>query len=106
MPYFALTPSDREAMLNVIGASSVDDLFADIPLHLREQAHAGFEALGHPRSEMEISRSMKALAARNVGAEDAACFLGFEQLGLIEFGQVEEAHVPALAQEARRDVAA
>ncbi len=93
MPYFALTPPDREAMLDVIGVKSVDDLFADIPLHLREQARLGFETLGSPRSEMEISRSMKALASRNLGAEDAACFLG---AGL--YDHFIPALVPALVQ--------
>ena len=31
MSYLALTDADREAMLEAIGASSVRELFADIP---------------------------------------------------------------------------
>jgi glycine dehydrogenase subunit 1 len=76
MPYFALTPADRDAMLQTIGVPSVDDLFADVPAHLREKAARGFEPLGGPQSELAITRRMKALAAQNTGAEDAACFLG------------------------------
>jgi glycine dehydrogenase subunit 1 len=93
MPYFALTPSDREAMLREVGAASVDDLFADVPASLREKAARGFEEMGGPRGELEISRAMKSLAARNVGAEDAACFLG---AGL--YDHFIPALIPALVQ--------
>ena len=31
MRYLPLTPDDRAAMLGVIGASSIDELFADVP---------------------------------------------------------------------------
>ncbi len=31
MRYLPLQPADRQAMLGVIGASSVDDLFVDVP---------------------------------------------------------------------------
>jgi glycine dehydrogenase subunit 1 len=76
MPYFALSPEDRAEMLQRIGVPSIDALFADVPPHLREQAARSFEELGGPQSELEISRRMKSLAARNTHAEDAACFLG------------------------------
>jgi glycine dehydrogenase subunit 1 len=76
MAYFALTPRDRDEMLKVIGAASIDDLFADIPLHLREQAATGFERLGAPLSELETRRLMGILSGRNTSTENAACFLG------------------------------
>ena len=31
MRYLPLTPDDRAAMLSAIGASSIDDLFVDVP---------------------------------------------------------------------------
>ena len=93
MPYFALTPADRDAMLQTIGVPSVDDLFADIPAHLRASAASGFEEMGGPQSELAITRRMKALASLNVGAEDAACFLG---AGL--YDHFIPALVPALVQ--------
>jgi glycine dehydrogenase subunit 1 len=76
MPYFALTPADRTAMLATIGAPDTNALFADVPSHLRESATEGFASLGGPQGELSVARTMKSLAARNTGAEDAACFLG------------------------------
>ena len=35
MSYLALTDADREAMLETIGVSSVDELFADLPAGVR-----------------------------------------------------------------------
>ena len=35
MRYLPLTEEDRRAMLGVIGAKSVDELFGDIPVSLR-----------------------------------------------------------------------
>lgn len=76
MPYFALTPADRESMQRTIGIESTDELFADIPVALREKAAEGFEGLGTHQSELGVLRGMKKLAARNTGAETASCFLG------------------------------
>jgi glycine dehydrogenase subunit 1 len=73
MTYSALTAHDKEEMLQTVGVSSVDDLFSDIPQHLREQSQAG---IGEALSEMAVRRKMSALAARNVSFEQAACFLG------------------------------
>jgi glycine dehydrogenase subunit 1 len=73
MTYSALTAHDKEEMLQTVGVSSVDDLFSDIPQHLREQAQAG---IGEALSEMAVRRKMSTLAARNVSFEQAACFLG------------------------------
>ncbi len=76
MPYFALTESDRAQMLATIGVADTDALFADVPAHLRESATQGFASLGEPQGELSVARTMKSLASRNTGAEDATCFLG------------------------------
>ncbi len=73
MPYVLNTPADRAAMLAKIGASSVEELFAPIPPDAR---------LGRPLdippalSEMELTRHMQALAAKNRPAGETVCFLG------------------------------
>ncbi len=76
MPYFSLTPADREAMLRTIGVQSADDLFADIPANLRQSARDGFASLPNGQAEMTLRRDMSRLASKNVGAESATCFLG------------------------------
>lgn len=76
MPYFSLTDSDRAEMLQTIGAASADDLFADIPVPLREAARDAFAALDSGQSEMTLGRAMTRLAAKNTGAGSATCFLG------------------------------
>jgi glycine dehydrogenase subunit 1 len=73
MSYAAFTPHDIEEMLKVIGISSTDELFADIPAHLRASANPG---LGNALSELETRRKMSALAAKNLNHEQAPCFLG------------------------------
>jgi glycine dehydrogenase subunit 1 len=73
LPYLLNTPDDRAAMLARIGAKSVDDLFAPIPAELR---------LGRPLAippalpEMELTRHVQGLLAKNTSASDAVCFLG------------------------------
>jgi glycine dehydrogenase subunit 1 len=71
--YTSATDADREAMLAEIGASSVEELFGDIPPELR---------LGRPLdlpeglSESECYDHLAELAARNAHAEAELCFLG------------------------------
>ena len=57
-------------MLETIGADSIDDLFDEIPEHLRA---AVMEAIPQGMSEMEISRLMRQRADENT---KALCFLG------------------------------
>lgn len=73
MPYAAFTPHDIEALLKVVGVSSLDDLFADIPAELRAKASPG---IGEALSELETRRKMSALAAKNLNMDQAPCFLG------------------------------
>src|ERR1700690_592620 len=70
MPYGPHTPADRARMLEVIGVSSVDDLFADIPAPLR----ASRLDLPWGLSELELAAHLQALAGRN--RTDLASFLG------------------------------
>lgn len=72
-PYLPNTEADRRRMLEEIGLSSVEELFADIP---EEVAFKGRMALPEPLSEMELLAHMKRLAARNASASDWAVFLG------------------------------
>lgn len=73
MSYVPNTPADQKAMLAAIGASSVEELFQQVPSEFR---------LGRPLdiapalSEIELTQHMKALAAKNRGADDSVCFLG------------------------------
>ncbi len=74
MRYLPLTPADRTAMLAVIGATCVDDLFADVP----PEARLGGPIAGLPlhASEMAVERQVSALAARNMSAGSVPFFLG------------------------------
>ncbi len=74
MRYLPLTDTDRSAMLEVIGVSSIDSLFADVP----EAARLGGPIAGLPdhASEMAVERHMASLAAKNVAAGSAPFFLG------------------------------
>ena len=73
MRYLPLTEEDRRAMLGVIGAKSVDDLFGDIPASLRLKAPLD---LPKGMGEIEIERELAALAAKNMAAGSVPSFLG------------------------------
>src|SRR3546814_3128015 len=74
MRYLPLTDNDRTEMLRRIGASSIEELFADVP----EAARLSGEIAGLPNhsSEMSVERQMAALARRNMAASDVPFFLG------------------------------
>lgn len=74
MRYLPLTDTDRKAMLDVIGAKSVDDLFVDVPVEAR--LCGTIEGLPDHASEMAVERHMKRLAGRNMVAGDVPFFLG------------------------------
>jgi glycine dehydrogenase subunit 1 len=72
--YTATTPADLQAMLDAIGVGSLQELFdAQIPAGVRLG-----RALDLPAgmSEQDVYEHLRALAARNVSAEDELCFLG------------------------------
>ncbi|MEO6218611.1 MAG: aminomethyl-transferring glycine dehydrogenase subunit GcvPA [Sphingomonas sp.] len=74
MRYLPLTQSDRQVMLAVIGADSIDDLFIDVP----EIARLDGPIHGLPlhASELAVERHMSALARKNIAAGDGPFFLG------------------------------
>ncbi|MGE4322497.1 MAG: aminomethyl-transferring glycine dehydrogenase subunit GcvPA [Sphingobium sp.] len=74
MRYLPLSDDDRQAMLSVIGASSIDDLFADVPDAAR--LTGAIAGLPPHASELAVERHMAALARRNLSAGDAPFFLG------------------------------
>ncbi len=73
MRYLPLTDADRSAMLQTIGAASIDALFVDVPEGALLKAPVD---LPHAKSEMEVERALTRLAARNVAAGSAPSFLG------------------------------
>ena len=72
--YLPLTDSDRQAMLATIGASSIDDLFVDVPAEAR--LAGTIPDLPDHASEMAVERHMAALARKNLSAGEASFFLG------------------------------
>ena len=73
MSYILNTEADRKAMLEKIGVASLADLFQMVPAEFQLQ-----RALHVPPalSEIELQQHMSELAARNLSADDAVCFLG------------------------------
>ncbi len=74
MRYLPLTDTDRKDMLATIGASSIDDLFVDVPEVAR--LDGPIRDLPMHASELAVERHMKARAAKNLAAGDAPFFLG------------------------------
>ena len=74
MRYLPLTQPDREAMLAVIGANAIDDLFVDVPAEARLSGPIA-DLPGHA-SELAVERHMTALARRNTVAGEVPFFLG------------------------------
>ena len=66
------SPLDREAMLQVVGAKSVDELFLDVPEKFR------FPSLQLPQAltEIEVVANLNEMAMSNLSTRDATCFLG------------------------------
>ncbi|TPG22294.1 aminomethyl-transferring glycine dehydrogenase subunit GcvPA [Sphingomonas koreensis] len=74
MRYLPLTDTDRTAMLATIGASSIDDLFADVPEAAR--LDGPIHDLPPHASELAVERHLSALARKNTVAGDVPFFLG------------------------------
>jgi glycine dehydrogenase subunit 1 len=73
-PQLALTDADRRAMLEAIGVSSLEELFAQVP----EGVRLGRElALEPPLSEHELVAHLGELAARNLDTGSELSFLGY-----------------------------
>src|SRR6201996_9525495 len=74
MRYLPLSPDDRSAMLNKIGAPDMDALFRDVP----KSAHVPLSIFNLPdtQGELEVDRTLSKLAARNVAAGAGPFFCG------------------------------
>lgn len=72
MRYLPLNNADRQAMLKVIGAGAVDDLFADVP---KDALNARFDLPDH-QGELEVERALSAMAAKNRAAGAGPFFIG------------------------------
>jgi glycine dehydrogenase subunit 1 len=73
LSYLSLTDQDREEMLAVIGVSSIDELFRDIPPGVRFGRDLDIDPA---LSEQELSAHLEDLAARNVDTSRELSFLG------------------------------
>jgi glycine dehydrogenase subunit 1 len=73
MRYLSLTPEERREMLASLGLESVEQLFSSVPADVRLNRRLN---LPPPQSETEILEYFRSVAARNVGTEGRACFLG------------------------------
>ncbi|MFN2611851.1 MAG: aminomethyl-transferring glycine dehydrogenase subunit GcvPA [Solirubrobacterales bacterium] len=71
--YTSATDADRAAMLDLVGAGSVADLFEELPAGVRFDRPL---ALEDGLSEHEVYERLSGLAARNVDAESEVSFLG------------------------------
>ncbi|PCD03234.1 aminomethyl-transferring glycine dehydrogenase [Sphingomonas spermidinifaciens] len=74
MRYLPLTDTDRTEMLRVIGAPSIDALFADVPEEAR--LTGPIHGLPNHASELAVERHMSALARQNLVAGEVPFFLG------------------------------
>jgi glycine dehydrogenase subunit 1 len=71
--YIPNTDADAEAMLDVIGIETLDELFQTIPDNLILKRDL---RLNPGMSELEIERKMKELGKKNRTTDDLICFLG------------------------------
>jgi glycine dehydrogenase subunit 1 len=73
MRYTPHTASDREAMLQIIGRASIDEIFSHVPRSLRDRAGI---SLPSGLGEAQVKRKLAALAARNATPQEWRLFLG------------------------------
>jgi len=73
MRYLPLNQNDREQMLSVVGVSSIDDLFNDVPEKARLKTLVD---LPKHQSEQAIERHMSKLSAKSVSAGSVPFFCG------------------------------
>ncbi|WDI32305.1 aminomethyl-transferring glycine dehydrogenase subunit GcvPA [Hyphococcus flavus] len=72
MRYLPLNDADRKAMLGVIGAKDIDDLFSDVPA---DALNAKFDLPDH-QGELEVERTLGRMAAKNRAADAGPFFVG------------------------------
>lgn len=74
MRYLPLKPDDRAQMLEKIGASSIDQLFSDVPEFAYQKAP--ISGLTPAMTELEVSRKLSKMAAKNTAASNVPFFCG------------------------------
>jgi glycine dehydrogenase subunit 1 len=73
MRYLPQTKASRKSMLGVVGASSVDDLYVDVP---KKAFVDGKVDLPDHLGELEVERALSTYANQNTAAADGPFFLG------------------------------
>ena len=73
MRYLPLTETDRRQMLALVGAKSIDDLYADVP---KSAVLKDLIDLPKAQGELQVHRHMQRLAEKNMPAGRAAFFDG------------------------------
>jgi glycine dehydrogenase subunit 1 len=71
--YLPMTEQDQKEMLDVIGVSTIDELFSDIPEKVRFQ---GLYNIKEAKSEAALSKELAQLAAKNKDTIANVSFLG------------------------------
>lgn len=71
--YLPMTEQDKQEMLEKIGVSSIDELFADIPEKVRFQ---GLYNIKEAKSEAALMKELAQLAAKNKDTASNVSFLG------------------------------
>jgi glycine dehydrogenase subunit 1 len=74
MRYLPLSPSDRQQMLGVVRAGSIDDLFVDVPQAARLDEQIA--DLPNHASELSVERQLGAMARKNMVAGQVPFFIG------------------------------
>ena len=74
MRYLPLSDADRGAMLQAVGAGSIDELFRDVPEDLL--LDGPIEGLPPHASELAVERQLTAMSRKNLVAGEAPFFLG------------------------------
>ena len=83
MRYLPHTEADRKTLLAAVGANSIDDLYIDVPA----AAHLG-DLIDLParQGELEVERTIAALAAKNLTAASAPSFTLLPRTEFAPFG--------------------
>ena len=74
--YLPMTEQDQKEMLGVIGVSTIDELFSDIPEKVRFQ---GLYNIKEAKSEAALTKELATLAAKN---KDTSCNVSFLGAGV------------------------
>lgn len=73
MPYVPHSPEDTKQMLQTIGVNSIDDLFHEIPDHLKVKGQLN---LPSALDEHRLFAHLAAISKKNLNLQDVTCFLG------------------------------